>query len=364
VRILLVRLRLIGDVVFTTPAISALRRTFPEAHLAYLVEPAAAPVVQFSPDLNDVIVAPMVQGWRRTGTDLQLAQRLRRARYDWVIDFHGGPRAAWLAWASGAPRRVGYTIPGRTWMYTDRVPRAPGLQPRHSVENQWDLLASVSPALARPPHPSHDPVRMSESPAAAAAMAARLEVAGVTSAHELIVIHVSAGNPFRRWPADFFVELGVRLGVGGRNRRIILTSGPSDVQAARDIGVRIRAGLGTGAAAMIAAGDEYSLAELRSLIARASLFIGGDSGPMHIAATTEVPIVGIYGPTLPVRSAPWRPKTLITESVELADLACRPCDQRRCVPGDFRCLARLSPQLVVEAAERALARRVTAVRDR
>jgi ADP-heptose:LPS heptosyltransferase len=93
---------------------------------------------------------------------------------------------------------------------------------------------------------------------------------------------------------------------------------------------------------------------LRALLDRASLFIGGDSGPLHIAATTAVPIVGLYGPTLPVRSAPWRSAKLITESVDAGPLPCRPCDQRVCAPGDFRCLTAIRPAQVVEAATRAL----------
>jgi ADP-heptose:LPS heptosyltransferase len=75
-----------------------------------------------------------------------------------------------------------------------------------------------------------------------------------------------------------------------------------------------------------------------------------------VAATTAVPIVGLYGPTLPVRSAPWRAGACVTESVDAGELPCRPCDQRVCTPGDFRCLTSITPAQVVEAAERALAR--------
>jgi ADP-heptose:LPS heptosyltransferase len=101
---------------------------------------------------------------------------------------------------------------------------------------------------------------------------------------------------------------------------------------------------------------ECSLAELRALVERAALCIGGDSGPLHIAATSAVPIVGLYGPTLPVRSAPWRSPHLIDIAVEVPDLPCRPCHQRVCAPGDFRCLTWVQPEQVIEAAERALAR--------
>jgi ADP-heptose:LPS heptosyltransferase len=78
-----------------------------------------------------------------------------------------------------------------------------------------------------------------------------------------------------------------------------------------------------------------------------------------MAAATRTPIVGIYGPTLAAQSAPWRSRTIPTFSVELAGLACRPCDQRACIPGDFRCLTTLGPAEVIDAAERALRGEIT-----
>ena len=101
---------------------------------------------------------------------------------------------------------------------------------------------------------------------------------------------------------------------------------------------------------------EFSIAELRALLDRAALYVGGDSGPLHVAATTSVPIVGLYGPTLPDRSAPWRDARLTSESVDAGPLPCRPCDQRVCAPGDFRCLTWVTPQQVVDAAERVIMR--------
>jgi ADP-heptose:LPS heptosyltransferase len=136
--ILLVRLRLIGDVVFTTPAIRALRRRFQEARLTYLVEPEAEPVVRRSPHLDQVIVASSPRARGRLIADLKLAGALGAAKFDLAIDFHGGPRSSWLTLSSRAPARIGYDIPGRRWMYTRRVSRARELRPRHSVVNQWD----------------------------------------------------------------------------------------------------------------------------------------------------------------------------------------------------------------------------------
>jgi ADP-heptose:LPS heptosyltransferase len=188
-------------------------------------------------------------------------------------------------------------------MYTTVVPRAADLAPRHSVVNQWDLLR---PLGIEPGAPAIDPVEVAESPAAAAAVEARLLAAGVTAAHTLVVIHVSAGNAFRRWPAPAFEALVAGLVEHDPQRRVILTSGPSD------------------------------------------------SGPLHIAAATDTPIVALLGPTLAERSKPWRDPRWFAEMVEL-ELPCRPCDQRVCEPGDFRCLTWITPDRVLEATERALA---------
>lgn len=351
-RILLIRLRQIGDVVFTTPAIRAIRRRFADAHLTYLVEPAAAPAVAANPHLNEVIVAP------RSGlaADLALVRRLRASRFDLAIDFHGGPRASLLAWLSGAPVRIGYEVTARSWMYTRRVARPRALRPRHSVENQWDLLAALG---IEPPDPGEFPVEMTVSKAAARSVADRLARSGAAAGDALIVIHVSAGNPFRRWPIDAFAALVAGLVARDPTRRVIVTSGPSDRRAAGDVIDRARSRLGGADGGQVVGGGEFSLDELRALVDRAALYIGGDSGPLHIAATSAVPIVGLYGPTLPARSAPWRDAARVSEAVEIHDLPCRPCDQRVCVPGDFRCLTWVQPDQVLEAAERALSRAAT-----
>lgn len=352
-KILLVRLRLIGDVMFTTPLLRALKRAYPQARLTYLVEADAAPVVRHNPHVDEVIVAPRRRGLKRVADDVALAARLRRERFDLALDLHGGPRAGWLTWASGARERIGYDVKGRRWIYTRVAHRAPDLRPRHSVRNQWDLLEAIEGWAGGPPDPERDPVEMPLEPAAAARMAARLAAAGVAPGDELVVLHVSAGNPFRRWPEPFFAETAAALAARPA-RRVVLSSGPSDRDAAARIAETARARTGAGGGRIVDLG-EFDLQELRALIERSRLFIGGDTGPLHMAAATRTPVVGIYGPTLSARSAPWRPRAIPTVSIELTDLACRPCDQRACAPGDFRCLTTIQPGEVIEAAERAMA---------
>jgi lipopolysaccharide heptosyltransferase II len=349
-KVLLVRLRLIGDVMFTTPIVRALRRQYPDAHISYLVEALAAPVLRGNPHLDDLIVAPKRSGAARLGDDLALAWRLNRSRFDVAIDLHGGPRAAWLTWATGAPMRIGYTIAGRSWMYTHVVPRAADLTPRHSVLNQWDLL---EPLGVPPCDPAADPLDMPADPAAAERVEQLLHAAGFRAGrHSLVVIHVSAGNPFRRWPAEAFASLTADLVRRDPHRWVVLSSGPSDRAAAAAIAAAARDRLGAPTAAILH--PDLDVAELRAIIARAAVYIGGDSGPLHIAATTSTPVVALLGPTLAERSRPWRDPRWFVEVIDAGALPCRPCNQRHCAPGDFRCLTGIAPERVLAAAERAL----------
>ena len=339
--------------VFTTPIIRAVRQRFPGAQLSYLVEAAGAPVVGANPLISDVITTPHSRGWRRLRDDLTLARTLRARRFDLVIDLHGGPRSAWLTWASGAARRVGYDVPGRSWMYTQRVGRPKTYRARHAVENQWDLLRVVDAAFDRRPSPETDRVEMPVDPRVAAAIPRTLTDLGVPPGARPVVLHVSAGNPFRRWPEASFARIAAELVSSSTDRWVMVTAGPSDRQAAHRIIVAARA-RATAAASRIVDAESLSLADLRAVLDHASLFIGGDSGPMHIAATSDVPVVTIYGPTRPERSAPWRPSSIPSLAVEPGDLPCRPCDQRVCVPGDFRCLSQVSPEAVLAAAMRVM----------
>ena len=313
--ILLVRLRLIGDVVFTTPVIRAVRRRYPTADLVYLVEDAAAPIVQNNAHLSSVLTAPHSRGWRRVRDDLRLARRLHARHFDLVIDLHGGPRSAWLTWATRAPIRVGYDVPGRSWMYTDVVHRPRGYRPRHAVVNQWDLLAAVDPALAEPPSREVDRVEMSVTPETAAGARAALMRRGISAASRPVILHVSAGNSFRRWPEQSFAAVAAALVSTPHERTVLVTAGPSDRQAASRVITAARQ-LAGDAGTRIVDAEHLSLPELRATCDRASLFIGGDSGPLHVAATSDVPIVAIYGPTKAERSEPWRPATIPTAAVE------------------------------------------------
>src|SRR5262249_7532572 len=157
---------------------------------------------------------------------------------------HGGPRSSLLARATGARQRIGYDVTGRSWLYTRTVHRKPGLHPRHSVANQWDLLDAIEDWPGGDPDPARDAVEMPLDPAVDARIATQLQGAGVDATHALVVIHVSAGNPFRRWPEPSFITLIAGLASADPRRRIVLSSGPSDRAAAARIAAAARAALG------------------------------------------------------------------------------------------------------------------------
>ena len=297
------------------------------------------------------MIVPRRPGLGGLVADVALGRRLRAARYDLAIDFHGGPRASLLTFLSRAPVRVGYNVPGRRWMYTRVVDRPRELRARHSVVNQWDLLRALD---IDPPSPARNPVEMPLDADAVADVDARLTAAGVTQANDIVVVHVSASSPFRRWPLASFIDMVAAL-ASGPGRRVIVTAGPSEHRAANDVIEGARGRLPAAERERVLDCGDFSLAELRALIERSAVYIGGDSGPLHIAATSRAPIVALFGPTPSERSAPWRDPAFIAELVEVDGLPCRPCDQRVCEPGDFRCLTRIDAPRVVAAAERAIA---------
>jgi ADP-heptose:LPS heptosyltransferase len=342
-------------VLLTTPIVRALRRRFADARLVYLVEELAAPVVAANPHLNQTIVIRHRRGWRRVLEDLSLARRLRSMNIDIAIDMHGGPRSGWLTFASRARVRVGYDVPGRRWMFTSVVARPRGYAPRHSVRNQWDLLAPVDPVFLEPPDPGRDRIEMPVDPGALSAIDTRLESAGVRPDDTVVILHSGAGNEFRRWPEESFADVARAIASDAPSNRVVVIGSAAESETVQRV-VREATGGNPALSDRITPAAGWPLAQMRALMERAALFIGGDSGPMHIAATTDVPIVALFGPTLPVHWAPWRPSALPFVAIEPGVLECRPCDQRICAPGDFRCLRATPASRVIEAARRLLER--------
>ena len=314
----------------TTPAVAALKRAFPRASLAYVVEEPFRRLVEGNPDIDEVLSIPPRQG---VFSFLGFIRRLRREKYDIVLDFHGGPRAARIAWLARATLKVGYELKGKGLFYDIRVPRSREGAAVHSVESHLNLIRAAGIEV-------NEPLPRLILPAAREGEEARIdslwEEHAFTGA-KVVVLHIGAGNEFRDWGARNLGELAERL-AGLPGVRVILVGSGQDDPRAEEIQKKK-------AAAVLSLAGALSLIELREIIGRAVLFVGPDSGPMHIAATTSTPIVALFGPTLPANFSPWQARATLIEK----PLDCRPCKQRHCLSEDFRCLRSISVDEVLEA---------------
>ena len=328
--ILIIRLRRIGDVVMTTPAVAELRRAFPRAIITYLIEEPFRRLVEGHPDIDRVIAVPERQKAREF---VALMRRIRKEAFDTVLDFHGGPRAWFITLFSGAIRKIGYQVKYKSFIYDLKVPRDRPQGPIHSVENHLNLVRGLGVEAGQAPSlklskPKEEEVRRID----------RIWEENHLSGSKVVAVHISAGNKFRDWGAENWAALVGELG-GLDGVKVLLVGGEADQDQEKEIRAR------TGGRPLALVG-RLNLAELGEVLARASLFVGPDSGPMHIAAAVGAPIVALFGPTLPAHFAPWRAKAVLLEK----RLACRPCRQRECVSQDFRCLRGIMVEDVLAAA--------------
>lgn len=333
-KILLIRLRLIGDVVMTTPAVAALKQALPQAYIDYLVEEPFSRLVEGLPQLNRVIVIPAKQ---KMVDSLRLFRQIRKEKYDALIDFHGGPRASLIAFFARAGVKIGYRLKYKSFVYDIRLPRGPETGHYHSVENHYNLVKALGIEVSQEPRLALPPARKEEKE-----KIEKFWAENSLQETRVIILHIGAGNEFRDWGTENLVELAGML-----SRRpgtsVVIVGGPGDEKRAGDL-------LRMSRAPLLSLVGKINLPELAELIGRASLFAGPDSGPMHVAATTSTPIVALFGPTLPANFAPWKAEATLIEK----DFDCRPCKQRRCITEDFRCLRSITPAEVFAACLRYL----------
>jgi heptosyltransferase I len=287
-RIFITRLSALGDCILTLPLACALRSHFPEAVLVWAVEPLAAELIGRHRVVDEVVVVP--KGWLTSPrTIVALAERLRAWRFDWAIDPQSLTKSSALAWLSGAPRRVGFTRPqGRElapWLNNVRIPR----QAPHLVDATLQLLAplEVERASVRFDIPSEP---RAES---------RLD-RFVREAHlggGFAVINSSASWPSKQWMPERYGRVARYLGERHDLPSVVTWSGTRE----RSLSERIRDK--SGGHAVLA--PETSLLELAGLLRRARLFLGSDTGPLHLAVAVGTPCIGLYGPTRAEHSGPY-----------------------------------------------------------
>lgn len=331
-KILIIRLRRIGDIIMTTPAVSALRKSFPDAFISYVVEKPYRELVEDHRELDNVIVLERKQGIRDF---FRLIRSIRKEKYDVVLDFHGGPRASLITLFSKAKLKIGYRIKYRNFIYHFKLARKPETGQLHSVESHINFVRAMGVDIKSPP-----PLNLPHARKDEAEKVGKILKENRLEGFKVITIHIGAGNEFRDWGRDNWIKL-IDLLAKRPDVKIILIGANED----KETEVKLLKKTKVSPLSLV---GKLKLRELRELISHSSLFVGPDSGPMHIAASTSTPIVALFGPTLPANFSPWEAKSLLIEK----EYDCRPCKQRECVYKDFRCLRSITPEEVFQACLR------------
>lgn len=325
----------------TTPAVAAIKRALPQASLTYVIEEPFRRLVEGNPHIDRVLTIPAKQSAIEFA---RFIRELRRETYDAVVDFHGGPRASRIAWLSRGKFKVGYRLKYKGWIYDVRVPRTRAGEHIHSVENHLNLVRALGVEVGETAPPLCLPEARKEEKERIEKIWKDNKLGGARA----VVLHIGAGNQFRDWGEENLAALAGRL-ASTPGARVVLVGADRDRARAERIVTKGSAAItADGAAPIVSLAGKINLIELREVILRASLFVGPDSGPMHIAATTPTPIIAVFGPTLPAHFAPWQAEATILAK----DLDCRPCKQRECVTSDFRCLRTITVDEVFAACYR------------
>jgi len=306
--ILLIRLRLLGDIILTIPTIKLLKKNYPKHNIYYIVEEEFEEIGNLLPDIYKLIVIPRKMGLKDM---LNLRKKLKKLKFEFLIDLHSGPKSSQISFLSGIKEKIGYKVPFRSWIYDKAIDRAQKKPLTHSVLNQIRLLEGLKIMPDKDDIPCYPQIRINEEDII------NIELKKL-SKDKRVIVHIGAGNDFRDWGKDKFIDLSEKLIKKGIEVCLI---GHGDIENKRGKEISEKTG------AINFAGD-LSIHETLFLIQESEVYFGVDSGPMHLASLSETPIVAVFGPNVPEISGPWR-KSSIT--ILQSDLNCRPCDQRECI---------------------------------
>ncbi|MDQ3919224.1 MAG: glycosyltransferase family 9 protein, partial [Acidobacteriota bacterium] len=336
-RVLVVRLRSIGDTVLATPSLHALRRFLPDARIDVLLEDWVAPLLEGSAEVDRVVTVRR----KSKSSRLRVARALRAENYDVVYNLHGGSTAALIVRATGARWRVGYGDYAYASLHNHTAPPSSALWGRaqtHSAEQQLALLGWTGvPVTDRPA------TRLAVTREADARVARRLRDAKLDEGVAFTLVHPAAAFETKTWAAEKFARVVEHL--AARGLASVAVAGPGESRVLEEVRAHTRAPLISFA--------DLSLPELTALAARASLFVGNDSGVAHIAAAVRVPQVVVFGSS---NVAHWRPWSPAAAEVVREEMPCAPCPGYTCSEFDApECIRRVSVERVTAAVERVLA---------
>ena len=326
----------IGDAIMALPALRAVRARFPEAKIAIVARPFVADLYR-GQNICDELIAYDPKGVHvgLRGRE-HLARELRGQAFDVALLLQNAFDAAWLTWRAGIPERIGYARDGRSLLLTKRVPVPKrGEIPPHEQFYYLELLRRAGWINSLP---QESCAKLDVSPERARWAQESLLSAGARK--NIVRIAIGAGASYgsaKCWPPERFAEFVNRF----RRRtdaEVILFGTAAEQPVSDAIAARING-------RSISLVGKTSTADLPALLSRCQLFVGNDSGAMHVAAAVGLPVVAIFGPTDPYGTAPITPLCTVVQEKPY----CSPCFLRRC-PIDHRCMTRIAPEAVDAAA--------------
>lgn len=347
--ILVIRLDLLGDVLFSTMAVRALRASFPGAHITMLTLPYTAPLARSFAEVDEVLTLDANRIRRpiglldpRTWGDYWNTFRAIRSRHFDVAISLAGRTASLCAFLSGSRQTIGYDLEAYPYLVTDRVPGGRYAERMHEVTYVSGLARAAGAVWT----PAHLEVPIDEG--ARLRIRRLLRDVGIDPTESLVVIHAGSLNgSAKRWPsscwASFADAVATRAGA-----RFVLTGAGSDEEIASEVTMRTRQ--------VVSLVGRTSVDELVALLAEADLVATGDSGPLHLAVALGVPLLAVYGPTDPAVHGPYNPLGPVI--LHRRDLACSPCytmaATAECPLGDPICMRLVSVSEMVASAVRLL----------
>ncbi len=331
-KILALQFKYFGDAVLLTPALRALRAHFPRAEIHLLAPAEIAPLFQHLPWLTRVWAMPRRRGRASLRETWPLLRALRRERFDRSVDFASNDRGAILSRLIGARQRLGWDqrggFLGRGWCYTDRV--APAEFPAHESAR----LARLLSGWQIPP-----PVSLETEIHADVALAAAAR--NILPLDGAVLCHVASSQPRKEWPLPQWAEFHRLATAAGR--QIVFTTARGERESALMAELK-RLAPDARVLPLIA-----ELPLFLAVLARARVFIAGDTGPLHFATGLGVPTISLFGPTSPARWAPQGKRHQV-----LTGGTCSCADNSAVCAAERHCLAQISPAEILDAMNRAL----------
>ena len=350
-RLLCVRLDALGDVLMTGPALRALKHAHPGRHITLLTSPIGASIARYLPDVDDVLIyqAPWMKATparANSEADQAIVHRLRAKRFDGAVIFtvysQSALPAAHLCYLADIPLRLAHCRENPYQLLTDWIPECePQPRLRHEVRRQLDLVRYTGAP------PKGERLELQLPPDCFDEARRKLSALGVNPGARWVVVHPGASAPSRRYPAAGFAAAARAL--VQEHGCTVIFSGTAEESALIET---IRGEMG---AASHSLAGKLALGPLCGLIALAPVLISNNTGPVHIAAAVDTPVVDLYALTNP-QHMPWG----VENRVLYHNVACKYCYKSLCPEGHHDCLRRVPPQAIVEAALELLALRAPA----